>query len=352
MAKSSSNLNKELLSLTPDAVIDLYEIDFSNLQLDFEMLRDQAGINIGADAVYRFTPMTNEGNPVYWQDKAYQPLPVTIEGFEHQADGRLPRPTLKIANPEGLLSVIVHSNSDFNNCKVTRRRTYAGFLDDSNFGNRNLNQDGKNPFGEADPNSHYPDDVFFVNRKSSENKQHIEFELVSALELEGAQVPARILMASYCPWKYRCGVGCKYAGLPIRDTKNNDITSDINLFSSSLSEQLTNGTWDIQEWTSYGAGEQGGSSSDVKGYNDGEVIQILPKRGVDPAPMVFICIKTHYIASDYHPMLSSDFWVQDECSRDIDGCRARFGDSNIYNKSKNKGLPFGGFPGTEKYSFE
>lgn len=348
MAKSSSNLNKELFSLTPDSIVDLYEIDFGNLQIDFEMLRDQVGINIGADSVYRFTPMTNEGNPVYWQGEAYQPLPVDIQGFEHQADGRLPRPTLKIANPEGLLSVIVHSNSDFNNCKVTRKRTYAGFLDDSNFGNRNLNQDGKNPFGEADPNSHYPDDVFFINRKTSENKEYMEFELVSALELEGAQVPARILMASYCPWKYRCEVGCKYAGLPVRDSKDNDISKEID--SGSLDSDGS--TLNVQEWLPYGAGAQNGSQSSVKGYNDGEVVQIVTKRGVDPAPMFFVCIKTHYIASDYHPMLSSDFWVQDECSKSLDACRSRFGAPNEFNKSKNKGLPFGGFPGTEKYSFE
>jgi len=177
MAKSQSNLNKQLVSLTPDTLIDLYEIDFSNLQMDFEMLRDRAGINLGADAVYRFCPMVNSANPIYWQGNAYQPLPITMEGFEHQSDGRLPRPKLTIANPEGILSVIVHSNHDFANCQVTRKRTFARFLDDANFPNRNLNDDGENPFGEADPNSHYPDDVFFINRKTAENKNHIEFEL-------------------------------------------------------------------------------------------------------------------------------------------------------------------------------
>ena len=81
MAKASSNLSKQIFSLTPDTIINLYEIDFSNLQINFEMFRDQAGINIGADTVYRFTPMTNGVAPIYWQEKSFQPLPVSMEGF-------------------------------------------------------------------------------------------------------------------------------------------------------------------------------------------------------------------------------------------------------------------------------
>ena len=130
MAKSESNFNKQLVSITPDSVVDMYEIDFSNLQSNFEMLKDLYGVNLGADPVYRFSPMKNSSNPVYWQGNAYQPLPVKMEGFESQSDGRLPRPTISIANPEGLLSKIVRSNKDFANCKITRKRTFVKFLDD------------------------------------------------------------------------------------------------------------------------------------------------------------------------------------------------------------------------------
>jgi lambda family phage minor tail protein L len=352
MAKASSNLSKQIFSLTPDTIINLYEIDFSNLQINFEMFRDQAGINIGADTVYRFTPMTNGGAPIYWQGKSFQPLPVSMEGFEHQADGRLPRPKMKIANPEGLLSAIVHSNSDFNNCKVTRKRTFARFLDDNNFLNRNMNEAGKNPYGEADPDSHYPDDVYFINRKVSEDKNFIEFELVSALELEGSQVPARLLMAEYCPWKYRCDVGCRYKGLPVADIKGKDLTSDIDLETSSLKTEI-NGDWKIQEWSPNGLGAQAGSAASPKGYNDGEIVKIVPKQGVDPAPMVFVCIQTHAEATQHHPMVSPEFWKKDECSKSVEACKLRFGKANVFNRAKTDGrLPFGGFPGTEKFSFE
>ena len=351
MAKSESNLNKQLLSLTPDTLIELYEIDFSNLQMNFEMLSDQHGINMGADAIYRFCPMINSTNPIFWQGNGYQPLPIEMEGFEHQADGRLPRPKLKVANPEGLLSVIVHSNNDFANCKVTRKRTYARFLDDENFQNRNLNADGKNPFGASDPDSHYPDDVFFINRKVSENKEFIEFELVSALELEGAEVPARIMLSNYCPWKYRCSVGCGYKGLPIRSYKGKDLTEEIEFLPKKLGAGNT-AAYKIPHWKSYGGARQGGSAGNVKGYDSGEVIKIDPKHHTDPAAMVFVCIKTHYSAKDHHPLLDSEIWIKDECGKTIDDCKARFGDANKFNLSKESGLPFGGFPSTERYEFD
>jgi len=352
MAKAQSNFNKQPLSLTPDALIDLYEIDFSNLQMDFEMLSDRVGVNLGADAIYRFCPMVNSTNPIYWQGNAYQPLPITMDGFEQQSDGRLPRPKMTIANPEGLLSVIVHSNHDFANCKVTRKRTFARFLDDENFQNRNLNEDGENPYGEADPGSHYPDDVFYINRKTAENKNQLEFELVSALELEGAEVPARMLLANYCPWKYRCSVGCKYNGLPVADAKGNSLTDRVDLSYVELVGSGAKAHYNIQEWRSYGGGLQGGEPNSIKGYNVGEVVKIMPKHHTDPAPIVFVCVKTHYSAKNNHPLIDLGTWKKDECAKDISSCKVRFGGSNAFNNSLDGGLPFGGFPGTERYSIE
>ena len=52
MGTSRAKLNKELSSLTPDTLVDLYEIDFSNLQVNFEMLEDLYGANIG-DKTYK-----------------------------------------------------------------------------------------------------------------------------------------------------------------------------------------------------------------------------------------------------------------------------------------------------------
>lgn len=353
MGKSESNLNKQLVSLSPDVLVDLYEIDFSSLQPNFEILQDLYGITIGADSVYRFCPMINGSNPVYWQGKGYQPLPIKASGFEHKSDGRLPRPTLTIANPDGVLSQIVHSNSDFTNCKVTRKRTYVRFLDDENFQNRNLNESGKNPFGEADPNSHLPDDVYFINKKTQENKVGIEFELVSVLEFEDSWVPARIVLSSYCNWTYRCSVGCGYKGLPIEDGNGESLREGFakNPSLSSVSgsdpvydigkvnpDSYPNGLIDIPDWN-----KEGRDSTD-SGYKLNDLVKITPRNSNNPyksTPQVFVCIQSHEIAKDHVPFFDKEYWAKDECQKTFEACKKRFGSSvsdelnNDYEKYVN-----------------
>lgn len=350
MGESQANLNKQLSSLTPDALIDLYEIDFSNLQINFEMIEELYGVNIGADTVYRFCPMINGTNPIIWQGKSFQPLPVKMEGFEQKADGTLSRPTLSIANPNGLFSKIVHSNKDFSNCKVTRKRTYVRFLDDENFQNRNKNQEGKNPFGSPDSDSHLPDDVYFINKKSNENKQYIEFELVSVLELENSPVPARVVISDSCGWAYRCNIGCNYRGLAIESS-----TGESLVFSDS--SKYPGGIKDIPEWSKFGPGRNE-ASPDV--YASGDLVKIIGKTSSDPyrkIPQVFICKKDHVGSTSRHPFFDTEYWAKDQCRKTLSSCRKRFGSANPYllpfNKAENSpGLPFGGFPGTEKFAVE
>lgn len=63
----------------------------------------------------------------------------------------------------------------------------------------------------ADPNQHLPDDAWFVERKLSENRQMIEFELSSAFDLIGQKLPNRQIIQNTCPWKYR-GTECGWNG--------------------------------------------------------------------------------------------------------------------------------------------
>ena len=350
MSKAISNLNKQLASLNPDVVIDLYEIDFSNIQHSFEMLKDLEGINIGSEPIYRFCGMINGTNPIYWQGYAYQPLPIKAEEFEARADGRLPRPKLTIANPEGLLSNIVHSNDDFANCKVTRKRTYARFLDDDNFQNRNLNEKGKNPFGESDPDSHLPDDVYFINKKTEETKDHIQFELVSALELEESRVPARVVLSNYCNWTYRCSVGCGYKGLAIETidgkdltkgfAKNAEITDTPGVYDLGYVDpnEYSRGLLDIPEWNRSGRSIEGEDNFD--GYNLGESVKITPRNSNNPyksTPHVFVCVQTHSLASQHHPFFDKEYWLKDECQKSIEACKKRFdpGDGHDYEQYVN-----------------
>jgi len=367
MAQAQANLNKQLSSLAPDALIDLYEIDFSSLQPNFEELKDLYGINIGSDTVYRFCPMINGTNPIVWQGKSYQPLPIKMEGFDQKSDGRLPRPQFTIANPEGLFSKIVHSNQDFANCKITRKRTYARFLDQENFPN------GVNPFGESGSDSHLPDDVYFINQKTIEDKTAIQFELVSALELENSLVPARVVLSGYCNFTYRCSIGCNYQGLPIETSSqqslienfavNKQKKEDGTYETGSVNPARYGGRIDlVGYWSKYGPD---GSEQNIRAYNLGDVVKIIPRNSNNPyksTPHVFVCVQAHTDPSQHHPFFSKDYWLKDECAKTIDACKKRFSKNTLehfgvdlsgYNDSaRSKGLRFGGFPGTEKFPIE
>lgn len=63
----------------------------------------------------------------------------------------------------------------------------------------------------ADPTAEFADDVFVVDRKVSENREAVEFELTTSFDLGGIQLPRRQVIQNVCPWRYRGGE-CGYAG--------------------------------------------------------------------------------------------------------------------------------------------
>jgi lambda family phage minor tail protein L len=362
MSKSQANVNKQLSSLSPDVLVELFEIDFSNMQSNFEQLKDLHGINVGAESVYRFCGMINETNPIIWQGKPYQPLPISAEGFEGRNDGRFARPRLTIANPDGIFSRIIYNNSDFVGCKVTRKRTYVGFLDDENFRNKNLNSDGKNPFGQSDQEAYLPDDIYIINRKSAEDKHIIQFELTSPLDMDSAVIPARMVFSEICSWSYRCEIGCGYTGLPIETSKGQDLTKNFAFNKNSNNRGSINpADYDypaisyIREWSKYG---KNSNSNEPMGYNVNDIIKIIDKNSDDiykRAPKVFVCIQDHSNPADHHPFFDKEHWAKDECSKTLEACKKRFSNPDglgVYNQYKNLsagGLRFGGFPGTLPY---
>ena len=61
-----------------------------------------------------------------------------------------------------------------------------------------------------------------------------------------------------------------------------------------------------------------------------------------PLPKFYVCAKTHVSSGAKNPSFNKEYWVCDQCSKTLTGCRLRFGSDDY--------LPFGGFPGTEEYS--
>ena len=112
-------IRAEIQSLAPSALLDFFILDTTNLP---------------GGSLMRFHPGTNGlSQPVVWQGATYEPLPIEASGFDVTARGSLPRPKLKVANAAGFLSASVKSFGDFVGCKVTRKRTFAKYLDAVNF---------------------------------------------------------------------------------------------------------------------------------------------------------------------------------------------------------------------------
>lgn len=161
---------------------------------------------IGDNQVFHWHPGTTvENGPIVWQGVTYDPFPIEASGFELDSAGKLPRPTLRAANIGGILGQYLRSMGDGLNAKVTRKRTLGKYLDAVNF------PDG-NPY--ADPTTSFPDDVFYVSRKVSENPVFIEIELAVKFDVEGIMLPRRQVIAGTCQWVYR-SAECSYAGPPV-----------------------------------------------------------------------------------------------------------------------------------------
>jgi lambda family phage minor tail protein L len=193
----TSALSSEIQSLSPSAVIELFVLDASA---------------IGGD-VFRFHAGTNAlRGKLIWQAKEYLPFPVQVSGFEFSGTGQLPRPKIVVANLTGVMTTLLLELDDLLGAKFTRKRTLAKFLDGANF------PSGSNPT--ADPTAEFADDIFFVDRKISENRDIVEFELASSFDLQGVKLPRRQIIQNICPWKYR-GAECGYTGSSFFDA--NDI---------------------------------------------------------------------------------------------------------------------------------
>lgn len=181
----------DIQSFAPGSIVELYELDTTVA---------------GGTDVYRFTPHgpNERGNDIVWAGQTYTRFPIEASGFERRGQGALPRPKLAVANVTGLIGAIADK---LIGAKLTRTRTFIKYLDAVNF------QAG-NP--QADPNQWLDREIWFVDRKATENKILIEFELASAFDLAGVLLPRRQFVQNVCPWRYR-GPECGYTGGPVAD---------------------------------------------------------------------------------------------------------------------------------------
>ena len=188
---STAEVTSALQEIAPGALIELFQLELNVAQH-------------GVAETYYFHAGTNAngyGN-VVWNGQAYTALPVEVEGFEYSGQGTLPRPKMRISNLMGTItSLILTLPEGLEGAKFTRIRTLGRFLDAANFAAGNAN---------ADPLAEFPLEVYFVDRKSAENRDVVEFELASAFDMAGVRAPKRQCITR-CQWVYR-SAECSYTG--------------------------------------------------------------------------------------------------------------------------------------------
>lgn len=188
-------VQSDVLTLGTKALVEMFVFDPSNLNPAWS-------VNI-----MRWHPGTTVGNAdIQWQGVIYNQFPVETEGFEQNASGKLPRPKMRVSNIGGVMGQVLRSMDGALGAKVTRKRTFGKYLDAVNFVGGNPN---------ADPNTYFPDETFFLARKAVENPVFVEYDLAVAFDVMGVKLPRRQVIAATCQWVYRDSETCTYAGAAV-----------------------------------------------------------------------------------------------------------------------------------------
>ena len=253
----SDKITADIHGFEPGAVIELFELDLS------------VGTAPATEPVLRWHSGINENmQEIVWQGNRYSAMPIEAEGFEFSGAGSIPRPTVTVANITSILSSVINSYDDLIGAKVIRKKTFAKYLDSYCYTNGyptsgvctgesgsdpslsksdclDVNKNGSvgtwTVYNQttceaaagpgiwytsaiADDTAHFPDEIWYVDRKAVETRTHIQFELTAAHDIHGVKLPSRTVVANSCPWVYR-GVECGYSGTTYWDINNNTVVA-------------------------------------------------------------------------------------------------------------------------------
>ena len=351
----TKKISIESSKLNPSILVTLYEFDFRNFGINrddidlaelsfsneipipynnnFATLPNYNSANIDSPlGILRFHNMTinfensssNLNSPtlfnqIIWQGKRYVPFPILIEGFEMMARGTLPKPKLTFTSQNQIESYdnffikiknTVRSIGDIIGLEITRKRTFLKYLDAVNFKSKGGIINDDDFIIDPDRYAQLNPDIYYVDRKLKENKNVLQYELSSILDLENIKLPLRTLYSEACSFDYR-GEGCGYLGIPIANDKDEPISSLLGVGVSEGNPVL----WE---------------KANNANYSKGQYVYVE----LDGIKYYFVSKMNN---NRYSPF-NTNYWIADQCSKRLKGCRKRF----------NSPLPFGGFPATSK----
>ena len=360
---SAKKINQSLMNLSPTALITMFEIDIENLVTD----RGLTDIQDNQDNILRFhNNVKLLDTSITWRQYEYFACPIQAQGFELNGRGTLPTPKLAISvSPEGIpalaiLKTRMRQLDDLIGAKVTRIRTYAENLDAINFADKDTDvysTRGEDPTIEP---PELPRDVYYIDRKSAENKSSIEFELASILDVEGVKLPARVVYANRCPFTYRCE-GCLYEekerynaltaaerAKVFGDATVNDLFNPAPAVANERDEKIIDilnpnpGSIDPNIVTNLAA-----PAKDFNPYSPDKL------KSIEIGHTVFITknsINYYFVARVANPPSDPPnnlYWIADTCSKSVRGCKLRFR-KNLGGVEVSMPLRYGGFAGCDK----
>lgn len=203
---------QDVQELTPGNMVTLFEVDHTALGGSIDRFHNH-----------------NDGE-IVWQGDSYYPWSINASNFERTGEGQQPNPSMVLSNIgidengnpiTGVITALCLQMDDLVGARVTRKRTFAKYLDAVNFEHGNAN---------ADPNEHLPDEVWIVSQKESETPEAVSFVLTTPMQFDGVQLPRRQILAGTCGWLvmdapyggYR-GSYCGYSGTNYFDKDGNPV---------------------------------------------------------------------------------------------------------------------------------
>ncbi len=184
-----------LQEIAPGAIIELFQLTLNAAQH-------------GTDITYNFhagTNLVNNGDVVF-NSVVFTKYPLEATGFEYSGSTQLPRPKIRVSNIlVTMTALILTVPRGLEGAKLQRIRTLARYIDGVNF------PGGTNPYGTPDPTAEFPREIYYVDRKSIENREVVEYELAAAFDLAGVRAPKRQCISNLCSWVYK-SAECSYTG--------------------------------------------------------------------------------------------------------------------------------------------
>lgn len=381
------------------AVVDLFELTLpSGSVVYFHPGKDDDL----ADVRFKSKEPNNSGNYLV---NTYTAIPAALDGMEIQADGAISRPTITIANigPTVLSNNTTFKYKDLVGQTVTKRQTLDKYL----VGGSAYDS------GATVPPMELASVKYKIDRITSETNVAVVFELAVAYDLEGIQLPRRVVVGKYCSWMYQgqkiygkggCSAslngeikyqsedgGTIYTSTFFSDIDNNFLVDEnhlsINDFASwqsgtSYTKTSTYATTDsgtrawvpIQNHTSstnnHPTSAVGSDYwAEVRPYtsyqNSGNyTVGYLVKKDITinskTVTAIWQCVVAHDSDSTTIPSLDSSYWIRiDLCGKTLKSCKCKFNtvpknsetNSTLPSgeKQENTPLPFGGFPSTGRF---